>query len=284
MLDGRRDLGAAEIAFFSPTLLIGTYICVRHGFNRQGGWLYIVILSILRLVGASCLLYAEVNNDPDENLVIAYAVCSSIGTAPLLLALMGFLKRINQGMEHMGLKQKIFLPIQLASLIALVLAIIGGTDQSASNPSKVDTGRTLNRVAVILFLAIWAGLSGITILTYTRIRWVLSTERKLLYAAMISIPFLLIRVAYSLAVGFSSSKSSPFYTWNVNVWAQAFMQFFMEVIVMIIYVAAGLMTPKAQPSELGARAVDDAVPKPLPHGNEELEMESARLGADASRR
>lgn len=245
MLDNHGILSAVEIAFFSPVLLISIFICVRHGFNRRLGWFYLLTLSLLRLIGASCLLYAKVNNDKNESLLAAYYVCSSIGTAPLLLALMGFLTRINDGMDYKGLSQKVWRPIQLVGIAALVLAIVGGTYQGSSTPSDVALGHKLNETAACLFLAIWAVLTGITAITFMRISHVRSIERKLLYAGLASIPFLLVRVIYAVAVSFSHNPSSPLYQYNVNIYVSAFMQFAMEAIVVIFYVTAGMLTPEA---------------------------------------
>ena len=245
MLDGHGDLAAAELAFFAPAFLISAFVCFRHGFGRQLGWFYITVLSLLRIIGSSCTLYMEANNNYSAGLQETAAITSSVGTAPLLLALMGFLKRINDGMDHKGLGQKTFQPIQLISLASLIIAIVGGVKESDSDPSDQATGRDLMKAAAVLFLVIWLALSAITILTITKIRWVLQAERKLIYAA----------TAYTVAVGFSN-PGEAFYFRNVNVWAQAFMMFLMEAIVVSLYVLAGLMTPKYEPRELREGAKD----------------------------
>ena len=245
MLDNHGILGAVEIAFFSPVLLISIFICIRHGFNRRLGWFYLLTLSLLRLIGASCLLYAQANNDNSKDLLSAYYVCSSIGTAPLLLALMGFLTRINNGMDHKGLSSQVWRPIQVAALTALALAIVGGTYQGGTKPSEVKLGHELNEVAACIFMAIWAALTGITGITFLRISHVRLIERKLLYAGLASIPFLLVRVVYAVAVSFSRDPSSPLYQYNVNIYVSALMQFAMEAIVVIFYVTAGVLTPEA---------------------------------------
>ena len=252
MLDNHGILSAVEIAFFSPILIISAYICFRHGFNRKVGWFYLVTLSLLRLIGASCLLYAEVNNDDNQSLLEAYYVCSSIGTAPLLLALLGFLTRINGGMDHKALSPRTFTPLHLTAIAALVLAIVAGTFAGQSDPSDVNLGHDLGEAAACIFMGIWAALTGITAITFLRISHVRSIERKLLYAALASIPFLIVRVIYAVAVSFSHDKSSPLYQYNVNIWIQAFLQFAMEAIVVILYVSAGILTPEA-PKETEAK-------------------------------
>ena len=240
MLTPRGDLAAAEVAFFTPALLISAFILFRHGFAKKLGWLYLVLLSTLRLIGASTTLYMETQNDHSSGLLETAAITSAIGTAPLLLALMGFLERIHEGMEHKGLSQTVFRPIHLASLAALVIAIIGGIDEAGSDQK---TGRALMKAACCLFLAIYLALTAITIWSLVNIRWVLATEKKLLQAGALALPFLLVRIIYSVASGFSG-PSSPFYFRNVNVYVQAFMQFLMEAIVVCLYIFAGLMTPK----------------------------------------
>lgn len=67
-LTPKGDLAIAEVAFFSLALILSAYVVIRHGFNRQLGWLYLIILSLLRLIGASCSLYIEVNNSTNVGL------------------------------------------------------------------------------------------------------------------------------------------------------------------------------------------------------------------------
>lgn len=251
MLAPKGDLAAVEIAFFAPALLIGLYIVFRHGFNRQAGWVYIVVLSLLRIIGGAATLYMDVNNDFSTSLIETAVITSSIGTAPLLLALMGFLARINAGMERKSLPQLAFRPIQLAALAALIIAIIGGVNESSTSPTDQQTGKSLEEAASIVFALIWLVLALITIWNALNSRYVLSNEKMLLGASVIAVPFLLVRVAYTVSVAFSG-PTSEFYYRNVNVYIEAFMQFTMEAIVVCLYIFAGLMTPKADKREIRA--------------------------------
>jgi hypothetical protein len=244
MLNPKGDLSAAELAFFSPALLIGVYIIVRHGFSRRLGWLYIVLLSILRIIGASCTLYMETNNDYTASLLETAAITSAVGTTPLLLALMGFLERINQSMDQEGLSPTVVRPIQLLAVVGLVLAIVGGTYEAPpTTANQLKAGRDLMEAASIIFLCIYLALAAIAVYTQFRIRWVVTTERRLLLAGLLSLPFLLVRMIYTVCAGFSK-PGSTFYFQDVNVWAQAFMQFLMEAIVVSLYIFAGILTPK----------------------------------------
>ena len=248
-LNGKGDLSAAEIAFFAPALCIATYILFRHGFNKQLGWFYLVMLSILRIVGASATLYMETQNKYTPGLLETAAITSSVGTAPLVLALLGFLHRISDGMTHpeSRINNFVFRGIHLLALGGLVIAIIGGVDETNTNANTAKTGRELVEAASILFLTVFLCAAGITVLFMSRKSSVHYTETKLLYAGAIALPFLCVRILYTVIVAFSShDPSSNFYYRNVNVLVSAFMQFLMEAIVVMIFIAAGLLTPGKQ--------------------------------------
>ena len=279
-LNGKGDLSAAEIAFFSPALIISIFVVVRHGFSRQAGWLYLCILSILRLIGSSCTLYAETQNDNSTSLQEAAAITSAVGTAPLLLALLGFLERVNQGMGQKGFSKIIFRALRLVGVVALVLAIVGGTDESKTNLSSISTGHDLMEAASIIFMVIYLSLAALTIIHLTRKSHVVQGDQKLLYAGLAALPFLLVRVIFTIIVSFAKSPHSDFYFRNVNVWAESFMQFLMEVIVVILFAIAGLMTPKQ--ADRDANKNIEIISGP--NADRVHEMESGRAAAPPSQR
>ncbi|KXL49311.1 hypothetical protein M433DRAFT_158816 [Acidomyces richmondensis BFW] len=243
MIGSRGGLAIAEIVFWSPTLIIGVFLCIRHGFGRSQGWIFISILSLLRLIGSSCELYIVTKQDYDISLLTTAAICEAIGTAPLLLALSAFMSRVHKGMEHKSLPPSSFRPILFFAIAGLALAIVGGTLE-ADGGSVVQTGRDLMKAASIMFLAVWVIIAGIVFLTVMRINAVLPQERNLAKIGLMAIPFLLVRVIYTICSAFSH-PGSIFYMYDINVYVEAFMQFMMEAIVVCIYITAGLSTPKA---------------------------------------
>lgn len=250
MLDSHGALAIAELVFFAPALCIALFVVLRHGFSRQQGWFYLVLLSLLRIVGYSCLLYAENNNDPSTGLLEAYFICTSIGTAPLLLAWMGFLMRINQGMVWKGVSLNAFRPLHIISLVALVIAIIGGSDEGGASVDSSDytTGRALRRAAALIWLLMYFALGAIALWTLHHRSHVMPMERALLNVCVIVLPFILVRMLYTVITAFAGS-GSVFYFRAINVWIEAFMQFLMEAIVVACFVTAGLMTPQAPKRE-----------------------------------
>lgn len=250
-IDSRGGLAVAEIAFFSPAFILAVGVCIKQGtFTRNAGWLYLVILSILRLIGASVTLYMETQNDYSVSLIETAAITSSIGTAPLLLVLMGLLEQLHTQLRQTGhgYSQNIFRPIHLIALVALVLGIVGGTYRTeTNNPDNVKTGESCSEAGALLFLAVYLGLAIITLLTaVTRMSFIASTEKFLIIAGVCVLPFVLVRIIYTVAVSFAK-PGSTFYYGTPNVYVEAFMMFAMEAIAVIFYTWAGLLTPKATP-------------------------------------
>ncbi|CAK1367229.1 unnamed protein product [Cercospora beticola] len=250
-------LAAVEIAFFAPALVVCVGICLKQNFTRNSGWFYMVLISILRIVGAASVLYMETQNDYSSGLQETAAITSAVGTAPLLLALLGFVSRINESMRLEGLSRNVFRPIHLISLAALILSIIGGTKTAQGDKDSYDLGRTLLKVGSVLFFLIWVALSAIAIYTFCRKAHATSSESKLVLASICVLPFLLVRIVYTLAVSFSSAGSIFAYP-TPSVPVQATMMFAMEAIVLCFYIFAGLFTPRQERNTSGMKAEDNA--------------------------
>ena len=277
------DLAAAELAFFGVAFVVSIAVNIRHGFGRSSGWLYLVVLSILRIIGAAAVIYSETKNDYTQSLIEVAAITSSIGLAPLLLALSGIIARVNNGMSSRGLNTTIFRVIQLVGVAALVLAIVGGVKVigGASDPhsSSTKTGQHLMEASYILFLALYIFVAGVTILTSTRRGDMLPGEHTLLYAGLAALPFILVRALFGVLVAFAK-PGGTFYIEDVNVYCEAFMQFLMEAITVTIFAIAGLMTPKLKDMvrQDGAQGKDvEILSGPDPGRVRQMEAERGQL-------
>ena len=91
-LDARGYVSIVEIIVFIPSAIASAVICSRHGFSRSSGWIYTLVLSIIRTVGAVCQLLTY--NDSSDGLIKATVIIDSIGLSPLLLATLGMLSRL----------------------------------------------------------------------------------------------------------------------------------------------------------------------------------------------
>ena len=75
------------VAFF-----IAVWLSINHGIRRSAGWIYLVFLSILRIVGSSAQLTTI--SHPSKSLYTTIAICFSIGLSPLILLSLGLLARV----------------------------------------------------------------------------------------------------------------------------------------------------------------------------------------------
>jgi len=91
-LTSRGYLSIAELIIYVPCAILGFIVCLRHGFKRSSGWLFTVILPVLRIGGSVCQLLTY--SKPSEGLIKATLILDSIGIAPLLLIVLGVLTRL----------------------------------------------------------------------------------------------------------------------------------------------------------------------------------------------
>ena len=242
-LSKRAVLDIVILVFYVPVFCLSVWVVFKHGFGRQLGWIYLAILAILRIVGGGTGIAASQN--PSQGLIETSTICFSVGLSPLFLALLGFVSRVNQGMHSHQIPQRIIQLIHLPILVALIFAILGGTKSFDSDPSSRNTGYTDTKVAVILFIVSLIALIAVTVITFRRIRHAMDGEKRLIYAAAASLPFLGVRMIYSIIVSFdhTSTVFSITSTRNAAVVAQAIMSVATEFIVVSVFLAAGFATP-----------------------------------------
>ena len=242
MVSSREVVDIVELAFYSPVLLATIYVCYRHGIGRQQGWLYLGILAILRLIAAGTGI-GYIHDPSNSTLIQCSIICYGIGLSPLLLALLGILQRLHEGMKGRGLASRQIRIISIPLLVGLILGIVAGTKEYDDDPSSRTTGQQLQEGAVILFLVGYLLLAALTLFTVVKKNHILEGEQRLLAAAVVSLPFLLVRIIWSLISAFDHNYSGDFSLLadsNTAVVIWAIMSVLMEFIVVLLYLFAGL--------------------------------------------
>lgn len=131
--------------------------------------------------------------------------------------------------------------IHLPCILALVLAIIGGTRLASPDASKEDSAHDFLKTAGVLFLVVLIAIVGVAVSTVPVWRALPPGETKLLVAAFAAFPFLVVRMIYTLLVDFANDD-----TFNIlggNAFVHLGMSVVEEIIVTVIYLAVGLMVP-----------------------------------------
>ena len=92
MLTERGKLAIAELVFYVPALFLAIIVTSRHGFSKSFGWVYLVMLALIRIVGS--ILELVLMSKASVGLIVAAGILNGIGLSPLLFAMLGLLKRV----------------------------------------------------------------------------------------------------------------------------------------------------------------------------------------------
>ncbi|KAH8699042.1 hypothetical protein BGW36DRAFT_294009 [Talaromyces proteolyticus] len=241
-VDYRHGIAILEVVANFPSLVMALLLAWRHGFGRSSGWLFFIIFSLLRIIGNCCYL-ATINNSSNENLYIAWAVCSSIGLSPLTLGLLYNLSRVNDSIQRKtgnGFWPHIFRIVALVTLIGVILSITGVT---TTDNLTAGLSNTQTKVGLILYLVSWVALVVLLLLVWTRYNSIETGEHRLLGAVTICTPILLVRLIYSFLVTFKHDKDFSLVTGNVTI--QLVMVVIEEILIVYIMLLTGLtLDPK----------------------------------------
>jgi hypothetical protein len=80
-----------ELIIYLPAIVVAAVVCSRHGFGRSSGWIFTLILCLVRIIGACCQLATY--QSETKGLLEAVIILESIGISPLLFASLGLVSR-----------------------------------------------------------------------------------------------------------------------------------------------------------------------------------------------
>ena len=239
------DLDIVECVLYGILLVPSIFVLIRHGARRQSGWIFLTLLCIARIIGGATGIAAHYHPD-NKSLVECADIMNSFGLSFLIGATLGLVSRVN------GQAWKSAIPgtmLQLAFLpltVALIISIVGSTKIFNNDPSSRSDGYDFLKGGSILFLVTAIGIALLILYLFTKLSSIASGESRLLYAAIVAVPFIAVRIVYTLIAVFSEYKGdfSAFSNTTDAVLFRGIMVVAMEVIVIIIYIAAGLTAQK----------------------------------------
>jgi hypothetical protein len=156
-----------------------------------------------------------------------------------LAATSGLFRLITKRATANSRRSRIIQVAQLPSLIALILCIIGGTDAAdANNGSDLSSAQTKTKVGIIIFLCIYILLVSLVVITIQDVGKAPSSEKRIYWAIVLALPWLAVRVVYSILASFTNS--SAFSITGDHPLVQLFMAIIEEFIIVCLYTLAGL--------------------------------------------
>lgn len=291
-LDQRGDIAIATIVFFVPIFCFALFLTLRHGFGRQAGWIFLLTFSIVRIVGGALHIAAEESNPPSVGLFIGAFSLESAGIAPLLLCTSSFLGLVGSSSldGHPASNPKLFRLVRLVILVAFILAITGASEMTDSNANTRSTAQTLRRVGSILILAVFVLMAALHFVYWTYKDQILLHRRTLLLGISAALPFLTIRVVYSILSSFSPAATfgaanipvvhnslSKFNSFSGSWRIFLVMSLIMEYIVVLIYITVGTIIPLEK--ETNDYEMKGGDPQAEAYGSADTEERQSFMGA-----
>lgn len=269
----REGIAIVDLALYIPLVILTIIVLLRHGFQKQLGWIYLLIFTIIRTAGA-VLELLHTHNTSNKSYLEWSLILSSVGLSPLLLASLGLLKRVldctsthvksadsNVVVSTLTQRFRIFGKIsgkatansrrsrlvqllQVPTTIALILCIVGGMDaiSSSSTPKEMKTGAKDTKWGVAIFLIIYLILCILTTFSLLEIRKTPLGERRVLLAVMLALPLIGSRLLWSILCAFKGGK--VFNIEDGSALVQICMADAEEVLVVCVYLLVGLTVGK----------------------------------------
>ncbi|TQW00380.1 hypothetical protein V2A60_001464 [Cordyceps javanica] len=252
--DAYDGLAVAQILLYALFLAGAVVLCLRHGFRKSAGWRYLVVLGLVRLIG-SALRLATLSAPANQGLYVGWLVLSGLGLGPLILTLLGLLSRTFESMRRNGhdvVKPLFHRAIQVLMLVAMILLIVGGfnatfTVSASGGGAPQISYASVSRVGNGLMIAVYVLLCLETLLAAVNQGYVAQGEHRILFDVVACLPFVLVRLVYSVLLVFAHVRSTA--------WLMLAMEVVMEAVVVLICEVLGFL--------LEARAAPPDESKPL---------------------
>jgi hypothetical protein len=248
-LDSQSYVSIAELIVFIPSLLVAILICSCHGFRRSSGWIYTLILCLVRIVGAICQLLTYNNNS--TGLLQATIIIDSIGLSPLLFATLGMLSRVIDWINAPSqgfLTIKHFRFLQLFISLGLILSIAGGSSGNTTPDGQIQVSTT-SKAAIILYIVAFCGIFLVWLISMSNIALVPAGEKRIAFGVLLALPLIAIRLLYSALVVFHHNHTFSIIDGSVPV--HVGMAVVEEFAVVFIYLALGFVLQNIQPEQQG---------------------------------
>ncbi|TQS32694.1 hypothetical protein Golomagni_06983 [Golovinomyces magnicellulatus] len=248
-LDKKSYLAVAELIVYVPALIFAVIVCSRHGFRRASGWVYTLILCVIRTVGSIMQIVAY--SKKDASLITTVVILESIGISPLLFATLGMLSRFVDSLhmqDDILFTVKVFRLIQTVITVGMILGIIGGTSATPSADGTFHKPAT-SKVGVILYCIGFIAISFLFVKAAAARSAAPLGERKTLFGVSAAWPLIAVRLVYSLAGTFTNIHAFSVYGGSVIV--RAVMCLLEEFIVVAIYLGLGFVLRKMDVGEHG---------------------------------
>ncbi|TCD68829.1 hypothetical protein EIP91_009696 [Steccherinum ochraceum] len=256
-LSARGIIALGQLIVYVPIVFVAGFLVFRHGFSRGTGWIFLLTLSIVRIVSGAMLVATEQQSNPSHTIVTIATVLESAGLSPLTQATLGFLNSVRKGFsynnEEGGGINATFL-LHIFSSIALALIVIGGSKAgNAKTHDDLDHAMLFRHIGVVLFFILYILIALLHGYYWSQKRDLPKNRRMLLAGISLALPFLFVRIIYAVLSGFApvalpgdiveQNSMSKFNSTTGPWWIYLIMSALPEVLAVVTYIIVGIKVP-----------------------------------------
>ncbi|KAL2068511.1 hypothetical protein VTL71DRAFT_14848 [Oculimacula yallundae] len=239
-------LSVVSIIFYSPISLFSVFLCTRHGFSPNKGFIFLIFFSLIRISGSAVNL-ASTHASPRQAGIMntAALVLSFTGLSPLLLATLGLVYHVRFGMVKIyptTLKPVHLVLLRVPVMAGLVLCDEGAIEYGARVGATGDYIVPItSKVGVVVFMVVSVATGAIIALLFRFRHRLDESDQYVLYAVAASMPFVFARVIYGFLGAYTPDTEFGFF--KESVLLMGCMSALPEMIVVIIYTILGIVLP-----------------------------------------
>ncbi|KAJ6137938.1 hypothetical protein N7471_004424 [Penicillium samsonianum] len=260
---GKRNIAIAEIVIYSlihvaqfSTRFMQECRYWHHNKNKSIGrcvlyswWSMVGLLSQIRIAGSALVL---ASSHPEKPMLIAESILQSVGLSPLLFEVSLVLLRCGQSGETGPGNSRWTKPTRFALhffrfpiFIAIILAVVSGCINM----------RALGEAGSIVLVVTFAYVCGLVGWLAVKSRSILpESGHHAVLLTVLTLPFLLVRIIYFLLLEYGPPKFNPA-TGDIGILVG--MGLLMEIIIVVLFLAARAVAEPFWPSIISKRIVYD---------------------------
>src|SRR5437773_1735246 len=131
-LDARGHVSIVEIVVFTPLLVLAFHICLRHGFKKSSGWIFLFMLCLIRIVGMILSIVGGTRatitatglevTTPTKIAILLY-IAGFVLTIGVLVVAATRLSTVPKGEHRLAIAAAIALPFIAVRLVFSALAV-----------------------------------------------------------------------------------------------------------------------------------------------------------------
>ncbi|KAM3543328.1 hypothetical protein BM221_003403 [Beauveria bassiana] len=229
----RDGIAVLQLIAFIPCLFFATVLCFKQGIRAVSAcWRFLLVLGLLRVIAAICQLLLMTHSD--RGIVVTKLTCDLLGIAPLTLAAVGLLRRVNATV--LSVPKHVFLFVDVVSLAGLGVGI-GGAVQAVDN----NTIPSLLKIALALFVACLGLMFCILGWLTASVNILPRNEKITLYSIYVCGPLLIVRMVYACIGDFGNDPRFSIFNGDPTIFLC--MSVLEEIFLMIICLYVGYMYP-----------------------------------------